>query len=104
MKNQQLKKCVEFSLNEIKKLTSKDFLEKELNEYLQEEIGNEDDFFKNNYIFVEDNVDSVKKAILDTIDENCILEDLIEAKKILNKIEKYCDNYYYTYIAIDKAQ
>lgn len=102
--NEQLKKCVEFSLNEIKKLTSKENLEKELQEYLKQEIGDEDDFFEDNLIFVKDNVDSVKKAIIDAIDDNCLLEDLKEAKKILNQITKIYDYYFYTYIAIDKAQ
>jgi hypothetical protein len=108
MKNEQLKKCAQFCLKEIKILTSKENIEKDLEKYSKEYEYVENfynDFFKNNYIFIEDQVFTLKQAIFDSIDNNFIsLNDLKEAKKILDEIKKISDYYYYNYIAIDKAQ
>jgi hypothetical protein len=99
MKNLQLKNCAHFSYKEIKKLTSKKNLEKDLKKYLKEKLGDENSFFKDNYIFVEDNVDTLKKAIIDSIsDEFISLNDLKEAKKILDQIKKIADNYFNNYV------
>ncbi len=101
MKNLQLKKCAQFSFKEIKKLTSKKNLEKDLKKYLKEKLGDENSFFKDNYILVEDNVDTLKKAIIDSIsDEFISLQDLKEAKKALNKIKTIADNYFNNYVSI----
>jgi hypothetical protein len=101
MKNLQLKKCAQFSFKEIKKLTSKKNLEKDLKKYLKEKLGDENSFFKDNYIFVKDNIDALEKAIIDSIsDEFTFLQDLKEAKKALNKIKKIADNYFNNYVSI----
>jgi len=106
MKQEKLKKCAQFCLKEIKILTSKENIEKDLEKYLKAYVeDHEDNFFKNNYIFIEDQVFTLKQAIIDSIDNNFIsLNDLKEAKKILDQIKKISDNYYYNYIAINKAQ
>ena len=101
MQNLQLKKCAQFSFKEIKKLTSKKNLEKDLKKYLKEKLGDENSFFKDNYIFVKDNIDTLEKAIIDSIsDEFTFLQDLKEAKKALNKIKKIADNYFNNYVSI----
>ena len=101
MQNLQLKKCAQFSFKEIKKLTSKKNLEKDLKKYLKEKLGDENSFFKDNYIFVKDNIDALEKAIIDSIsDEFTFLQDLKEAKKALNKIKKIADNYFNNYVSI----
>ena len=79
-----------YFLKEAKKLASQDYFEETKN--FDDANISAEDFYKHQIFLINDCIDSAKKIIIDMIDTSTI-EDLKQAKIILNKIIRVSDNY-----------
>ena len=79
-----------YFLNEAKKLSLQDYFEEKDN--FENKNISAKDFYQHQIFLINDCVDSAKKIIIAMIDTSSI-EELKQAKIILNKIIKISDNY-----------